>query len=499
MIPRLADLRRGLTLLTLTLAVSMALPAGAFQDSERNLFVEQFERIKQEASPEELYRFLYAMPKGGDLHNHLGGSSRSEWWYALAVDPERNGGYRYYTKTMIHNCPSGTGRPADPARIGEVRPRPYLLYFQTIQASTYATLDECKQREYEPLDALDDDTRSAWLSSLRLELPHEGRDEFFERIWNRIGELFRNPHINAELLVENMKRYGAEGLRYLETQTSASGFVDPDGEAIAVDDVVNLYRARLQQPDALATGVVVRFHLTVLRFTPDAEQRVRDAYAFVDRYRDLWVAVNMAGREDDDRGHPERFRQVFAEMRRKYPDIRLSIHAGETDRPSRHVRETLLLGADRIGHGIDVIHDHDTLLLLRHGPFLLENNLISNHLLEYTPDLDLHPFPQFLRLGIPVALNTDDRGMWDSNMSDEYYVAVTRFNLSWPELVQVGRNSLEHAFVEAPIRQRMLAEYDAQIRAFEQRFGVGDWRAELWEVDAETYGYAERHFGISFE
>ncbi len=480
-----------LTLSVLILALCLLAPASAFESSRLD-FVAQFERIKREASAEELYRFLYAMPKGGDIHNHLGGSSRSEWWFELAVDEERNGGYRYYTKTRIMNCPSGLERPLNVGRT-------YLLYFQTIMASTYEALDDCKQQEYEPLDDLDDATREAWLSSLRLERPDEGRDEFFERIWARIGELFRNPHITVELLVENMQRFGAEGLRYLELQTGATGYLEPDGTPIPVDDVVDLYRQRLQQPDAIATGVTVRFQVTVLRFAPDAKERVRQAYAFVDRYRDLWVAVNMAGREDDDRGHPERFREVFAEMRRQYPDIRLSIHAGETDRPSRHVRETILLGADRIGHGIDVIHDHDTLLLLRHGPYLLENNLISNHLLEYTPDLSKHPFPQFLRLGIPVALNTDDRGMWDSNMTDEYFVAVTNFNLSWPELVQVGRNSLEWAFVEEPIRERMLAEYDAEIAAFEARFLRGDWRALLWEVDAETYGYAKRNFGISFD
>ena len=62
--------------------------------------------------------------------------------------------------------------------------------------------------------------------------------------------------------------------------------------------------------------------------------------------------------------------------------------------------------------------------------FLVEINLISNELLGYVPDLDKHPFPIYLRQGIPVCLNTDDRGMWHSNMTDEYYVAVSRYNLS---------------------------------------------------------------------
>ena len=40
--------------------------------------------------------------------------------------------------------------------------------------------------------------------------------------------------------------------------------------------------------------------------------------------------------------------------------------------------------------------------------------------------------------GIPLELPPN----WDSNLTDEYYTAVTAFNLSWNELVSLGRNSL---------------------------------------------------------
>ena len=42
-------------------------------------------------------------------------------------------------------------------------------------------------------------------------------------------------------------------------------------------------------------------------------------------------------------------------------------HGGEVDEPNRHVRDTLLLGATRIGHGTNLITDPDTLLLMRTG------------------------------------------------------------------------------------------------------------------------------------
>ena len=44
--------------------------------------------------------------------------------------------------------------------------------------------------------------------------------------------------------------------------------------------------------------------------------------------------------------------------------------------------------------------------------------------------------------GDPVCLNTDDSGVWNSNLRDEYFTEVTTFRLTWSEVVQLGRNGL---------------------------------------------------------
>ncbi|MEM9161249.1 MAG: twin-arginine translocation signal domain-containing protein, partial [Verrucomicrobiota bacterium] len=45
-----------------------------------------FEELKRSASKEELYKFLYALPKGGDIHHHFGGGMLPEMWWDLATD-----------------------------------------------------------------------------------------------------------------------------------------------------------------------------------------------------------------------------------------------------------------------------------------------------------------------------------------------------------------------------------------------------------------------------
>jgi adenosine deaminase CECR1 len=285
---------------------------------------------------------------------------------------------------------------------------------------------------------------------------------------------------------------------YLETQLGIDGYSKPDGAPFSLDEVADIFRRRLAAKDAVATGVTVRFQNALLRFSPTAEQRLRELYAINDQYRDLFVGINMVGREDNDKGYPLRFLPVLRELRQRYPDIDLSIHAGEVDEPNFHIRDTLLLGAKRIGHGVNLISDPDTMLLMRNGPYLVEINLVSNLLLEYVEKYSQHPFPEYLRMGIPVALSTDDRGMWDSNLSDEYFVAVKEFNLSWEELVQLGRNSLRYSFLDEANKQKLLAAYERRVQAFAQQFRSKGWSA-FKDATPVSYSFLCRQYQLCLQ
>jgi adenosine deaminase CECR1 len=155
----------------LTILLSLALTASAAPFSAR------FEQIKRTATPVQLYAFLYALPKGGDLHNHLGGSALPEWWYAVATDPARNGGDTFYTRTRFHATP-GTGVT--------------LILYHTVRQHGYDALSAELRADYTRLDRLTPEQRQGWLDSLRLDRPGEGRAEFFEWIWPRLGQLGSN-------------------------------------------------------------------------------------------------------------------------------------------------------------------------------------------------------------------------------------------------------------------------------------------------------------------
>ena len=441
-------------ILTLVAILLFAHVTSANEDMNR-----WFEELKATAAKKDLYKVLYAMPKGGDLHAHNTGSIFSEWMFEMALEQEANG-YVYYTKTKINNCR---------AYGGNEHYQPYLMYFKTIQASNWQALDDCEKGEYKLLTDLTSDEKAAWENSIRLDKPHEGREEFFRMHWQRMNDLVSNPYLVAESVVRNIKAFSAEGLMYMEPDYSVTGYLNADGSRTPVETVIKIIRDRLSQKDVRDTGMTVRFQMAILRFLPSSLDQLTQAYQFVAANSDLWVGLDMVGREDDDKGHPARFLETMRELRRQHHGVNLSLHGGEVDEPNSHVRDTLTLGARRIGHGVNLITDPDLMLIMRDGPALVEINLISNLLLDYIDDYSQHPFPEYLRTGIPVALSTDDRGMWDSTMTDEFYVATTEFNLSWEEIKALNVNSLKHSFVDEDTKQKLLTRYHKRVNDFERR------------------------------
>jgi adenosine deaminase CECR1 len=444
--------------------------------------------LKAKASREDLYRVLYALPKGGDIHHHLGGGMLPEMIWDVVTDPVRNGGQSFYTRVRISSL--------DLINVGYMRDSRNLAGWVTISHHTHKQLSASSQKDFKMLTDLNDQEKRAWMNAMFLDNEGEGRNEFFEYIWNRLGDVLQSIDVMSELLVENMKRFGAEGVRYMEIQARFRGWNDAGGTPISDNAATQFFVNRLKQPDALATGVLVKFQTVVLRFAPDAIESVEEYFEYTYNNKHLWLGINMAGREDDNRGYPSKFTEVYDRMMRKFPGVGIAIHAGEAEKKDTHIFDTLRLGATRIGHGINLFHDPSTMQMMRGENFLIEINLISNHLLGYTPDLDQHPFPIYLRQGIPCCLNTDDRGMWHSNMTDEYFVAVSRFNLSWKEMVVLGENSLVHSFLDASIKAQLLNSYREDVAAFQGRLEKEGWKSIASETNAITYDYGKNHLQL---
>ncbi len=74
-----------------------------------------------------------------------------------------------------------------------------------------------------------------------------------------------------------------------------------------------------------------------------------------------------------------------------------------------------------------------------------------------------HPFPYLLREGYRVTLNTDNRLMSHTTMTDEFRVAVDAFGCDLKDLERVTVNAMNAAFFPYADRHRIIDERIAPI------------------------------------
>jgi adenosine deaminase len=143
--------------------------------------------------------------------------------------------------------------------------------------------------------------------------------------------------------------------------------------------------------------------------------------------------------------------------RRLYPKVHVSLHAGELapglvppEGLRFHIREAVEIAhAERIGHGVDVMYETDALALLdtmKRKRVLVEINLSSNDLILGVRGKD-HPLPVYRKYGVPVALSTDDEGVARNHLTEEYLRAMVIYGLTYADLKEMARNSLEYSFL----------------------------------------------------
>ncbi len=172
------------------------------------------------------------------------------------------------------------------------------------------------------------------------------------------------------------------------------------------------------------------------------------------------VAFGMGG---DELAFPTvNFRPAFDLARSE--GLRVVCHAGEIGGPES-VREAVdILGAERIGHGIAVMHDPALAESLATRRVVLENcpasNLATGALAKQTgkPDASLadHPLKKLLDGGSLVTLSTDDPGMFHTDLLTEYSRAAS-LGLSNEQLLRLAEQSFNAAFLP-PIDKRQLLD-----------------------------------------
>ncbi len=189
-------------------------------------------------------------------------------------------------------------------------------------------------------------------------------------------------------------------------------------------------------------GLVIRWILDCVRQF-GVEAAWRTARLAAEHRSGGVVALGMGG---DELSLPlAEYREVF--LWAKAHEIYAHVHAGEIGEPDQVWSALQDLGANRIGHGVQAARDPRLIEYLREHAVGLDVCLTSNLRTRAWAPLSQHPFPLLYRRGVPVTLNTDDPGLFQTSLTREYLKASRIFGLTARDLQRIALQAVRCSFL----------------------------------------------------
>jgi len=410
------------------------------------------------ANPLDLEAFLRRMPKGSDLHYHFPGGIYAETWIRDAAED---------------------GLCVDLASHAFVKPQPVCGAGQAPAAQAFTD------------QTLYDTLINAF--SMRSFVPtpgFSGHDQFFAT-FDRFFVVTQNQSHAGEWLDEVASRATAQNEQYIELMDTPEfshatriaheiGWKDDLGQlrdalfAQGLRDDLGPARARLDESEASRRAlehcgtpqelpgckITFRYLYQILRGFPKEQVFAQTLLGFETASVDSrFVGINYVMPEDGTISMADYalHMKIVGFLHGLYPKVHISLHAGELapglvppEGLCCHIRMAIEdAHAERIGHGVDVMHEdrpYDLLKEMAAKHVMVEINLSSNEGILGVAGKD-HPLPIYRKFHVPVALSTDDEGVSRINMTHEYVRAASTYALSYADLKQMVRTGLEHDFL----------------------------------------------------
>src|SRR6266853_3816417 len=416
-------------------------------------------------NPLDLRAFLVRMPKGADLHYHLAGGIYAESWIRAAVED----GLCVDVSSHSFAKPEALIRSTPPQPICGQGKMPAVKAFAD-QHLYDAFINAFSMRSFVP---------SAGVS---------GHDHFFDSFAKFDGTATRHT---GEWLDEIAMRAASQNEQYLELMETPDfirtaqiakevGWRDDLGQlraeflAHGLRDIIAVARTARDDAEASrnaiehcgtpqaapACKITIRYLYQILRGFPREQIFAQTLLGFeVASVDPRFVGINYVMPEDGRISMADYalHMKIVGFLHGLYPQVHISLHAGEIapglvapEGLCCHIRLAVEEAhAERIGHVVDVMYEdrpYDLLKEMAAKHVMVEINLTSNDVILGVKDKE-HPLPIYRKYRVPVALSTDDEGVSRIDMTHEFVRAVETYDLSYADLKQMVRTSLEHAFL----------------------------------------------------
>ncbi|HUQ18713.1 MAG TPA: adenosine deaminase [Gemmatimonadaceae bacterium] len=179
-------------------------------------------------------------------------------------------------------------------------------------------------------------------------------------------------------------------------------------------------------------------------------------------YRDHGVvAFDLAGGELGNPASAHAFAFAYA----RENNLAVTVHAGEGD-GAESVRQAVhTCCANRLGHATRLIEDPSLTQYVNDRRIGLEICLTSNVHTGAASSYEDHPLRKYFDRGMNVSLNTDNRLMSGTTLTDEYLYAAKYLDFTFDELCTLSLNGFESSFLPWEQRTNLLAEVSTELDA----------------------------------
>lgn len=177
------------------------------------------------------------------------------------------------------------------------------------------------------------------------------------------------------------------------------------------------------------------------------------------------IGFDLAGAEENfpAKDHREAFYMILNN------NINATIHAGEAFGPSSIHQAIHHCGAHRIGHGTRLKEDQDLMDYVNNHRITLEVCLKSNVHTRSIKSLKDHPMRYYYDKGLRITLNTDNRLISDTTLTNEFIIARDYFNFTLHDFREITITAIKASFLPHLNRKIMIKSIAKEL---ELDFGI---------------------------
>lgn len=170
--------------------------------------------------------------------------------------------------------------------------------------------------------------------------------------------------------------------------------------------------------------------------------------------KQTFLALDLADNEEGF--EPKPFAPLF--QKAKKAGLHITIHSGEAPNPqaAQWITDSIdLLGAERIGHGIQAIQSEKVMNKLKQEKIVLEVCPYSNYLTQAFKTYADHPLKKLFDQGVLVTINSDDPGMFASNLTEDYWIAHRYQNFNIADFKKCNETAFQHSFIAEEKKRKL--------------------------------------------